>query len=64
MGASHAKEDTWTVINSFFLEKGLVSQQLDSFNTFLNTTIKDQITDQSARGIEAISEAQVGIGSG
>ena len=41
-----------------------MSQQLDSFNTFLNTTIKDQITDQSARGIEAISEAQVDIGAG
>ena len=52
-------DDTWTVINSFFLERGLVSQQLDSFNTFMGRTIHEQITDQSNRGIEVESKAQV-----
>ena len=47
------------VINSFFLERGLVSQQLDSFNTFMGRTIHEQITDQSNRGIEVESKAQV-----
>ena len=53
------QDDTWTIINSFFLEKGLVSQQLDSFNTFMSIELKKQVEAQSERGIEAESEAQV-----
>jgi len=29
------QEDTWTVISSYFEEKGLVRQQLDSFDEFI-----------------------------
>ena len=29
------QEDAWTVISSFFEEKGLARQQLDSFNEFI-----------------------------
>lgn len=36
-------EDCWIVISSFFQEKGLVSQQIDSFNEFVGTTIQDLI---------------------
>ena len=57
--AFESQDDTWTVINSFFLERGLVSQQLDSFNTFMGRTIHEQIADQSNRGIEVESKAQV-----
>lgn len=57
--AYQMQEDTWTIINSFFKEKGLVSQQLDSFNTFMSIELKKQIEAQSERGIEAESEAQV-----
>lgn len=49
-------EDCWTVISSFFNEKGLVSQQLDSFDEFIETTIqqlvwedKNLILDQPAQ---------------
>lgn len=36
-------EDCWTVISSFFNEKGLVSQQLDSFDEFIETTIQELV---------------------
>ncbi|GMM34795.1 DNA-directed RNA polymerase II core subunit [Saccharomycopsis crataegensis] len=36
-------EDCWAVISSFFQEKGLVSQQIDSFDEFVNTTIQELI---------------------
>ncbi|KAK3067172.1 DNA-dependent RNA polymerase II, partial [Teratosphaeriaceae sp. CCFEE 6253] len=36
-------EDCWTVIQSFFEAKGLVSQQLDSFDEFAATTMQEII---------------------
>lgn len=39
-------EDCWSVISSFFEEKGLVSQQLDSFDQFLTTTIQELVDEQ------------------
>ena len=36
-------EDCWTVISSFFNEKGLVSQQLDSFDEFIESTIQELV---------------------
>nr|ANJ43287.1 RNA polymerase II beta subunit [Sugiyamaella mastotermitis] len=36
-------EDCWTVISSFFDEKGLVSQQLDSFDEFIESTIQELV---------------------
>ncbi|THW37376.1 beta and beta-prime subunits of DNA dependent RNA-polymerase, partial [Aureobasidium pullulans] len=39
-------EDCWTVIQSFFDSKGLVSQQLDSFDEFAGTTMQDIISEQ------------------
>ncbi|KAK1046380.1 DNA-dependent RNA polymerase II, partial [Friedmanniomyces endolithicus] len=36
-------EDCWTVIQSFFESKGLVSQQLDSFDEFAATTMQEII---------------------
>ncbi|KAB8446166.1 hypothetical protein FH972_025148 [Carpinus fangiana] len=38
-------EDCWSVISSFFDEKGLVSQQIDSFDEFLSHTVQDIIRD-------------------
>lgn len=35
----------WQIINSYFKEKGLVSQQLDSYNEFLDVTMPDIIGD-------------------
>ncbi|KAK1090258.1 DNA-dependent RNA polymerase II, partial [Friedmanniomyces endolithicus] len=38
-------EDCWTVIQSFFESKGLVSQQLDSFDEFAATTMQEIISE-------------------
>lgn len=43
-----APEDCWSVISSFFEEKGLVRQQLDSFNEFLENSMQE-IVDENAR---------------
>ena len=40
-------EDCWTVISSFFDTKGLVSQQLDSFDEFVCTTMQELIQENS-----------------
>ncbi|ODV95053.1 hypothetical protein PACTADRAFT_50877 [Pachysolen tannophilus NRRL Y-2460] len=45
-------EDCWTVISSFFQEKGLVSQQLDSFDEFISTTIQDLVLEDSTLILE------------
>ena len=40
-------EDSWLVIQSFFEEKGLVSQQIDSFDEFLTGTIQETVHENS-----------------
>lgn len=40
-----AQEDAWIVIDKYFFEKGLVRQQLDSFDEFLFRTIQELIDD-------------------
>jgi DNA-directed RNA polymerase II subunit RPB2 len=40
-------EDCWMVISSFFESKGLVSQQLDSYDEFVATTIQDLVNEQA-----------------
>jgi DNA-directed RNA polymerase II subunit RPB2 len=41
------QEDCWQVISSFFEEKGLVRQQLDSFNEFIQNTMQELIDEDS-----------------
>ena len=41
------QEDAWAVVSAFFSNKGLVRQQLDSFNEFINTTVQE-IVDESS----------------
>ncbi|KAK6822700.1 DNA-directed RNA polymerase II subunit RPB2 [Apiospora arundinis] len=41
-------EDCWTVISSYFDTKGLVSQQIDSFNDFQDTTVQELIEEYSS----------------
>ena len=50
------QEDAWTVISSFFEEKGLARQQLDSFDEFIMNTMQE-IVDESA-DIELVPEQQ------
>ncbi|KAK6462129.1 hypothetical protein DFJ63DRAFT_143805 [Scheffersomyces coipomensis] len=45
--SSITPEDCWTVISSFFQEKGLVSQQLDSFDEFIESTIQELVWEDS-----------------
>ena len=35
------QEEAWTVVSSFFVKHGLVSQQIGSFNQFLETNIQE-----------------------
>ena len=39
------QEDAWIVIDKYFREKGLVRQQLDSFDDFILRTIQELIDD-------------------
>ncbi|EOQ99743.1 DNA-directed RNA polymerase II subunit RPB2 [Wallemia ichthyophaga EXF-994] len=42
------QEDCWTVISSFFDEKGLVRQQIESFDEFVQNTMQE-IVDENQR---------------
>lgn len=50
------QEDAWAVISAYFEEKGLVRQQLDSFDEFIQNTMQE-IVDESA-DIEIRPEGQ------
>lgn len=45
-------EDCWTVIGSYFKKKGLVSQQIDSFNDFQETTIQELVEEYSQISVD------------
>ncbi len=57
-----SQEDCWTVISSFFEEKGLVRQQLDSFNEFIENTMQE-IVDENSRFILETTSHVPGIDS-
>jgi len=42
------QEDSWTIIHAYFDEKGLVRQQLDSFDEFVLNTIQEMVDDAPA----------------
>ena len=50
------QEACWTVISSYFDEKGLVRQQLDSFDEFIQMSVQRIVED--ARPIELQTQAQ------
>jgi DNA-directed RNA polymerase II subunit RPB2 len=41
------QDDYWLVINTFFEDKGLVRQQLESFNEFVETTLQEVVDDNA-----------------
>lgn len=41
------QEDCWAVISSFFEDKGLVRQQLDSFDEFIQNTMQELVDENS-----------------
>ncbi|KAK4799955.1 hypothetical protein SAY86_025320 [Trapa natans] len=51
-----SQEDAWAVISAYFEEKGLVRQQLDSYDDFIQNTMQE-IVDQSEE-IEIRSRSQ------
>ncbi|GAA5911410.1 hypothetical protein JCM6882_004993 [Rhodosporidiobolus microsporus] len=42
------QEDCWTVIAAYFADKTLVSQQIDSFNEFVNNTMQELVDESGA----------------
>ena len=55
------QEDAWTVITSFFEEKGLVRQQLDSFNEFIDNTMQEVIDENPGkRGLRRRGDSMQG----
>jgi DNA-directed RNA polymerase II subunit RPB2 len=47
-GGDITSEDCWAVISSFFDTKGLVSQQLDSYDEFTRNTIQDIVKENGS----------------
>lgn len=45
-------EDCWTVISSFFARRGLVSQQIDSYDEFTNSTVQSLIDEYSTVSLD------------
>ena len=39
------QEDAWIIISKYFEEKGLVRQQIDSFDEFVNSMIQELVDD-------------------
>ncbi|GAA6024545.1 hypothetical protein JCM10207_008269 [Rhodosporidiobolus poonsookiae] len=42
------QEDCWSVIAAYFADKTLVSQQIDSFNEFVNNTMQELVDESGA----------------
>lgn len=61
-GGGHevTQEDAWAVISSYFEEKGLVRQQLDSFDEFIQNTMQELVDD--SRHIRITPESQYNPG--
>lgn len=50
------EEDYWTVITSFFEGKGLVRQQLESYNEFVENTMQSIISDNATLTLDQYSQ--------
>jgi DNA-directed RNA polymerase II subunit RPB2 len=46
------QEDAWTVISAYFAEKGLVRQQLDSFDEFIQNTMQELVDDSGELSVK------------
>lgn len=54
------QEDCWTVISAYFEEKGLVRQQLDSFDEFIQNTMQE-LVDENANMILQTNAQHTGM---
>ena len=50
------QEDCWQVISSYFEEKGLVRQQLDSFDEFIQNTMQEIVDENSQLVLQTNSQ--------
>jgi len=50
------QEDCWTVISSYFEDKGLVRQQLDSFDEFIQNTMQEIVDENSTLVLQTQSQ--------
>ena len=50
------QEDCWDIIRSFFEEKTLVAQQLDSFNDFLGATMQELVYEVGPLTLEQVKQ--------
>jgi DNA-directed RNA polymerase II subunit RPB2 len=48
-----SQQDAWIVISKYFKSKGLVNQQLDSFDEFVSHTIQELIEDSGELSVES-----------
>lgn len=56
-----AQEDAWAVISAFFEEKGLVRQQLDSFNEFVSNTMQEIIDESNEIVVRPENQYNAGL---
>ncbi|CAF2237425.1 unnamed protein product [Brassica napus] len=54
------QEDAWTVISAYFEEKGLVRQQIDSFDQFIQNTMQEIVDESSDIEIRSASQHNPG----
>ena len=54
------QEACWIVINSYFDEKGLVRQQLDSFDEFIQMSVQRIVEDSPAIDLQAEAQHTAG----
>jgi DNA-directed RNA polymerase beta subunit len=54
------KEDAWTVIRSYFSQHGLVSQQISSFDRFLNFNVQEIINEIGKVTIDVVPQYVTG----
>lgn len=55
------QEDAWAVISAFFEEKGLVRQQLDSFNEFVSNTMQEIIDESPEISVKPENQHNPGV---
>lgn len=55
------ENDAWAVISAYFEEKGLVRQQLDSFNDFINTSLQEIVDENKLITIKPQSQHVPGV---
>ena len=51
-----SQEDYWTIINSFFGDKGLVRQQLESFNEFIENTMQEIVDERRVLSLDQYNQ--------